>query len=826
MGQFVNSIKEVSKNYKKYDAWEQNQADERAKKEYLAQNLDIPKDKIELTNQRAQTVIRATEIMDARSEDNCQDMEMLTGILSTFALLGIQIGQFPLLKHLLKKNDEKQIAAEKLVHDDFISKKISAEVRDAKLDEISNKFLKKSGKINAIVTFGGLGATLALAIGFILWGNSKQKEASRIGRYQAKQNELKGVENFVVYTPEQIEKAKEIAKNIPDEKDRNSIVKMLKELKGIHKDKKAYKQWLAEKDPNEIEKLKQVNLSPEQLKIGEEDKELIVDAVKEINIKAEEYSENVENSFDTLSTVSWLIAIPFGMAINKIMKMAHTNKKLRAAVSFLVPTITSLGISMTGTLEEKKASRVGRYKARQDLLKNPARLMAYSDEEMKKAENIKAPKQKQGFFSKLGDSFAFLGRYFKDKREYNKYKKSGQKETEKLQKALMQIETTDAQKAEAKSLQKNVFRAFDEVDEMSQRYSEDVEAGTEIAKEVGVTTWALGSLLTTAFVSMQIGKGKFPLAKIGNWLTNLSFNSQSSIKKAINGFYDVLKQQDKSVIHEFQKSLVHGKTKEFFERPENKVLKDAVQQLTDEFGKVGEDGLKNAINNKKGLSGAFSDIFKTHLKQTVVAKWVRNLMSQGSKLWARNKIKSHIDTYATARSLKDSVKKGLITHTASDMKESVVKLTNELLADAPQSVKEEFIEALEKGFQDIEKIKDNIDKMSVSEIKKSLDKFVNTVEEKLGTNISYKNYKTLFNTAIAGGVPILAIIIGVPYAFNAWLTNIQKKAGKIGIMKAMDKIDDARVFAPEQQSISESTQEPQTAPEQVVSQNLLGKFRK
>ena len=826
MGQFFNSIKEVSKNYKKYDTWEQNQADERAKKEYLARNLEIPKDKVELTTQRAQTVIRATEMMDARSEDNCQNMEMLTGILSSFGLLSIPILQPFLTKYLAKRNGEKQAAAEKLVNDDFKANKITEEVRKAKLDEISNKFLKKSVRTPIYVALGGLGATLALAIGFILWGNSKQTEASRIGRYQAKQNELKAVENFVVYTPEQIEKAKEIAKNIPDEKDRNSISKMLKELKEIQKDKKAYKAWVAQKDPNEIEKLKQVNLSPEQLKIGEEDKELIVDAVKEINIKAEEYSENVENSFDTLQTTSWLIAIPFGMAINKILKMTNTSKKLRVGISFLVPTLTSLGISLKGTMEEKKASRVGRYKARQDLLKNPARLMAYSDEEMKKAENIKAPRQKQSFFSKLGDSFAFLGRYFKDKREYNKYKKSGQKENEKLQKALMQIETTDAQKTEAKNLQKNVFRAFDEVDEMSQRYSEDVEAGTEIAKEVGVIAWGLGSILATSITAVQIGKGKFPLAKIGNWLTNLTFNSQSGIKKAINGFYEVLKKQDKSVIHDFQKSIVRGNTKEFFEKPENKVLKDAVQPLIEEFAKIGDDGLENALKNKKGISAVFSDIFKQHLKQTAVAKWVRNLMAQGSKLWARNKIKGHIDTYEIARKIKDTAKNEKLRELLAvpNSEEKFVKLADDLLGEAPQPVKDRFVDALKKGTQDIDKLRDNLDKMSVYEIRKNLDKVINTIEEALGTNIAYKNYKTLFNTEIAGGVPILAIIIGIPYAFNAWLTNIQKKAGKIGIMKAMDKIDDARVFAPEQQPAPQVAPEPVV--EQSISQNLLKKFKK
>ena len=238
---------------------------------------------------------------------------------------------------------------------------------------------------------------------------------------------------------------------------------------------------------------------------------LIVDAVKEINIKAEEYSENVENSFDTIGMLSWLIAAPLGFGINKLLKFAKADKKVRAIVSTVVPVFTSLGIQMTGTLEEKNASRVGRYKARQDLLKNPARLMAYSDEEMQKVKNVKADKQKQSFWQKLGGSFSFLTTYFKDKSEYEKYKKTTQKENEKLHKAFKEIEISETQKAEAKTLQKNVFRAFDEIDEMSQRYSEDVEAGCDIAKEVGATIWTLGSMLGLGFLAASVIKGKFPL---------------------------------------------------------------------------------------------------------------------------------------------------------------------------------------------------------------------------------------------------------------------------------------------------------------------------
>ena len=50
MAQFINTIQDVGKNYKKYDKWEQARADKMAQKEYLVQNGAVPDDKIELTS--------------------------------------------------------------------------------------------------------------------------------------------------------------------------------------------------------------------------------------------------------------------------------------------------------------------------------------------------------------------------------------------------------------------------------------------------------------------------------------------------------------------------------------------------------------------------------------------------------------------------------------------------------------------------------------------------------------------------------------------------------------------------------------------------------
>ena len=126
-------------------------------------------------------------------------------------------------------------------------------------------------------------------------------------------------------------------------------------------------------------------------------------------------------------------------------------------ISSMVGLMVGLAVSMSGTFEQKNASRIGRYYARKDLINNPHKLISFTDAEMEQAQEIKADKQKKGLLEKIGESFIFLKNYYKQKSEYNKYKKTIQKQNEKLQEAFKQIEITDIQREDAKRLQINVF---------------------------------------------------------------------------------------------------------------------------------------------------------------------------------------------------------------------------------------------------------------------------------------------------------------------------------------------------------------------------------
>lgn len=698
MGQFINSIRDVKANYKIYDGWEQAQADEKARSEQLAKTVAIPNDKVELTTAKAKSVIRATEMMDKRSEDNCENTEQVTGILSMAILTPLVFA----------------------------------------LNTFTSKAATSVKNLKWILPLQ-LGFPLLASAGLIIWANKKQKEASRIGRFQAKQNELNDAKNFVAYTPEQIEAAKIVAKNYPDQKDKDGIIQSFKELKQMTRDEKEYKKWLEEKikNPDDIEKLLKVKFSPEQIEQGKQDKKLIVNIVKDINIKAEEYSENTENVFDTINTLSGLLTLPLIYGFNKGLGLIKSCPKMaKNAISIAVPLLFNLGVMMWGTQEQKESSRVGRFKARQELLENPKALMEFSQDQKNSVQDVKAPKQETAFFKKLGQNFKFLGTYLKDKKEYKKYKETTRNENEKLHQALLETKVSDKQLKEAKHLQEKVFFAFDEVDEMSQRYSEDVEAGTEIAKSAVGSLWTVGSMGALALAGIMFAKGKMPIHKIIKGVSNIALDKTSGVRDLINKAYKIIN-NDKTLKHEFNSVFQHGfDTSEMTNLMANKEL----APLITEFQLKIASKLPRFAEGKNAQE-TIKEIVDKHFKKGPVAKWLRNLTVDVGKLWTKS------------------------------------KLPKEKLGATP-----ELAESLK---------------------------------------YNYKNYKTLVNTGVISAVPILGTIFAVPYAFNSWLTNVQKKAGKIGIMKAMDNIDKPEYFV--NQHVQPETVSVQTEPQ---TTSLLNKFKK
>lgn len=707
MLQFLDSIISVKNNYKKYDTWEQDQEDDIAKRKYLAEKLDLPKDKVALTKQKAEAVFRASDILDRHSEDNAQNSERSFGLLQIAILTPIAVlTLFPLAK--MHKNFQKKI------------NEIPGELRKKGHitgEFINNEILKETAKFNKKINLYNIaliGIPAAIGIGMSVWGASQQKEASRIGRFQGRQTDLKDEKNFVLYTPEQIEAAKKLAQNMPDKKDDKGIIQSFKDLKQMFNDKKAYKEYLKQRGNNEdeIKQILNADYTPEQLAQGEEDKEIIVNIVKDVNMKAETYSENVENLFDTLGMGSAILGFGLGIVVNSLLSKIKTlGSKERKYTAIAVGALTPLSILLWSTKAKKEASRVGRYTKRQEILDNPELIMSYSKEQMDSAKDVKGEKLKKGFFADFKDNYKFLSQYLKDSKKYNTYKNKQAKEDVKLYDALKQVEVTSEQIKQAKNLQEKTFRTFDKIDEYSQRYSEDMEAATEITKQVVNLAIDAAIIAAPLLAGKAVTSGKLPIQNIINFASKILLKPKAPLRNLIENAHKIINNTP-----ELKKDLGKAILKpELLNKYTNHPkLKTIFKKFIDELGLLKNIGDNEVLNN--------------NFKQDFIFKWIRNLALDSTKLFGRMKAKK------------------------------------ELEINGIKNIPEEF-NLFKKG-------------------KNIFENFKNYFNE----------YKTLNKTILFGGVPFIAIFASIPWAISSYFTNLQLKAGRIGVMKAMQDLDNPKLF--------------------------------
>lgn len=720
MSQFWTSIKEVRKNYKPYDEWEQQQADDVAKRAYLSKILDLPKDEVELTREKAEAVFRASDMMDKRSEDNCANMEQTTGLIGTAltmpAIIAIMAPLF-----------------------------------------IQSKGKPLSNQKQLLIQLGALFYTLAINMGVILWGNSKQKEASRIGRFQARQHELKNTKNFVLYTPEQIEAAKILAKNMKNKKDIKGLAKAFQDMKQMSVDKKAYKKWLQEriKNPEDIQKILNTEFTPEQMEQAEKDKEIIVNIIKDVNNSAETYSENVENMFDTVTLLSFITDIPLGLAVGKILKQFPKLSPTKSrTIQLITLALAPLGMLFWGTHAKKEASRVGRFTKRQEILNNPELVMAYTTEQLKLADNIKGKSIKKDFLQQLKDNFTFFGTYLKDVKNYEKYKKTTAKENEKLYEALGKIEVTEGQLKDAKHLQKSTFRAFDKMDEMSQRYSEDTEAATELAKEGLSGAISLISTLFTFGFAIAFLEGKLPVHKIAKSIAKFALKEDSPLRQEIEKAYETIS-KDESLKKDFCNMFLNHKA--YQNVVNSPKLKGLFQEISNVFVKISEAKIKpESIENRQKLQA---------LIQTEQIK-----VQEGTKT-----------SEEAEKAIKEVLKK---IDPAEDIQTIHSAISEHFKQGRISKWIQNFTAECAKGYLR----KKTGYKPPVKESKDSVENILNSYK------YAWKEYKTLVLTPIAILAPFSVITTALSWGFSSFLTNIQIKAGRIGIMKAMQEIDNAKLF--------------------------------
>lgn len=514
------------KSYKKYEpayaSWK-NQRDTKESKRiaYLKQNPDkISNEDV----QRGKTLLRAIDIMDDYSQKRAQDVEVATQAVIGTALeimvfagagLGAIAGQLKPVKNLMSKYA---------------------------------KTPKRANILSMVVptAIGGLLGTLA-SFPLQAWGAKAEVSASRRGRFEAMRNELKNPKGFAVLTDEQIKEARRNAGNIVlDEEKKNKFTAKLSEGLGIGTLKSMALDGGKYKKQKEIFDLSLANdnthindkMTPQEIEKAKKDQQLLTKLVEKIDIASQDYAENAELAAGTFVTGVMGLSFLGDLAISKLMKLCKVKSAPAiSAVTKIAGAVASIGAALWTAQIAKDASRVGRFKVKQELMQNPETFVYVDDKNIDDIKNFEMnTAKKQGIFE-------FLKTARKNNKEYEEYQKNKAKDEKKFYKAIENLELTDEQIKDAKRLQKNAFRTFNKVDENSQKYSESVEAlGEAIKYPVGLISGGIGMAIG---LPLLMKNSKSSLQTAGNFAKYMGVIFLSTIPSILLNAY-VTKQQKKA----------------------------------------------------------------------------------------------------------------------------------------------------------------------------------------------------------------------------------------------------------------------------------------
>jgi len=849
VSEFLNSLRDVKANWKLYPKWEQQQDDKEAQRQELHKSANISKEQLEEADKFGRTVIDAVDVMDRNSEDKVENVEMATAPIISFVpmlaiavpiLIGVLLGKKN-IKYIektlnpeyrikvsealkTKMNDELAKVSGGSYSDsdkirkgfnfgdfhgfDFFDniKRYKKQYSSPEALNIINKYLEQyknekanKGFIRSITLTAGAAITtlIGATVGSIIWTTGLEKQSARIARYQAREKELKDPRNFVIYTPEQIQQAKEIAKTMPDIPDKKQP-NWFKSIGSLLRDNKHYKNWKKNND-NASNINYAGSLTPEQLQNAEADKDVLCRVIRKVNDNAEDYAEHMETTAGTLLSCSLIGGAGIGKLISKIPGVEKATEKslrkflekenikkkitnlfstdLEKIVKFSNPKLLAAGSAIGATLLtipislylNKYASRIGRYVAKKELVEDPKNFVSYDSEQMDSVKQVKAPKKKQGFFHRLAEDIVFIPKAIKLSLDYSKYKKHDLKDRQKLQEALKQVEINPDQTEKAKNLQSKVFKSFEKVDEMSQKYSEDMEAATTMFQQLSPLAAMAAIYAPIVALGVAVVKGKVTGAKV--------------VKK-ISGI--------------LAKATLPLKTK-----LAKKTVLDITNHIESKYAKYAETYAdKIRIKNPQ-----------TKPKVDLEAIW-KEMTEEANALEDTHPLKSLLLNIKNPKDpdFMESIFKSIENVDENTLKHIVNKAFKE---KDPLEFKELPVKDIKTMAGNINKIIKNLPK---DELKTLYDKLINLGQQDPETFAKFvkDNQKSLLMSPMvkkfmyAMGISYPVGILGVFYLMQLYFSELQRKAGKIGTMKAIEELDNPINFADVSQTQNNINPEPET----------------
>lgn len=489
---------EIFQNYNNYKVYEPDYAEWKAKrnlynakkKDYLEKN-PVSEEEKQSAAKRGKVLLRALDVMDEYSQIRAQDAETVTEqitgqIMGVAMSIGMLAGTF--LMVALNKGKFTKTKIEKL--------------EDDKIEYFSK---------DMIIPYAvGIGASILASIPLMATAAKIQIGASRHGRLEAMDKDLSNPNEFAVLDENQEKQVNEIAKTIPVDKE------MKKQLQNRDMDMNPFgfmdsinellgKNGLYDEKEEEFEAKIEANqakagqnLTEKDILTAKKDQKLLLNMVEKVDIASQDYSENVEFATNTFSFASSFASIGLGWLTGKALELAKVKSSIAKAVApwgvaFIGATVVSS--YMTGL--QKQASRVGRFKVKQEMEKDVNNFIYVDDAKLDAHPDVAVEDKPKP------NIFEFLSQVIKDNKEYKQYLKTEAIEEKKRQRALQKITLTEDQLADAKALQFKTFKTFNRVDDNSQKYSESVEAVGQIVQNPVALVGTLGGMAIGGLIASK-----------------------------------------------------------------------------------------------------------------------------------------------------------------------------------------------------------------------------------------------------------------------------------------------------------------------------------
>ena len=561
--EFFNSLGQVLTNAKNYPAWQQQEQQKKLKQEQLLAKNPPTKKQTAEAKEYSRVMVDAINTMDMYSINKSEDVVTLTtpvvnivdGLLP-YAVLLLTLGAASL------PSVQKGAASTANKLKNWLIELKSIKTKPDLVQNINNALDEKNGTTLVLFLSGAivqivLGFALALVDAIAVRG--LEKEASRVARFQAREQVLQDPRNFVNYTPEQLAEAKAEAKE-SKAKDPNKpkslnplimlgeSIKTAKELTEQHKGYESWKANFIAKETTALNQLDLDTLSDQEKQDALVDQNRITAIIKTIELKSQQYLANVEMVVNIASSLSLGAGLLVGGLVEKGIEVAQHQKWLpidiessglsliKKGVTFAFPILGGILVSIYGIKIQKEAAKVGRFKAKQELLKHPELFVA-SVNGQKKEEVASLPPlpplKKKSFIESVKEEVRFFFNLNKDFDAYKAHEKELAPKEYQLNEALKQVDITPEQLHKAEVLQKRAFYAFEKMDEKTQRYSDDVEGGASVV--TAVINKVMEQVLTCGafmlpIIMVKANENAKNIKTTGNEVENIAHSIPSGIK--------------------------------------------------------------------------------------------------------------------------------------------------------------------------------------------------------------------------------------------------------------------------------------------------------